>query len=218
MNDLSDVKSAFAQLPLIAILRGIQPQDVLAVAQQLIDADICVIEIPLNSPDALKSVALLVDRFGDRVVCGAGTVLEVAQVDAVHAAGGQIVVAPNCDPEVIARSIALGLLPLPGVATPTEAFAALRAGARHIKMFPAEQMGAAALKAWKSVLPSDAALYPVGGVTPETLGGFHRAGASGFGIGSALYRPGLSAAEVGKLAMVFSRARAVLAGASNSHL
>ena len=124
------------------------------------------------------------------VITGAGTVLDAASVDAVAAAGGRIVVAPNCNPAVIARALALGLVPLPGVATPTEAFTAIDAGARLLKMFPADTLGPATLKAWRSVLPEDAALIPVGGVTPGNLAAFRAAGAHAYGIGSALYKPG----------------------------
>jgi len=200
------VQAALAATPLIAILRGIRVHESVAIVEALLANGMPVVEVPLNSPQALRSVRTLVAHFGDAIVCGAGTVLDAAEVDGVAAAGGQIVVSPNTDPAVIARAGELGLIPMPGAATPTEAFAALRAGARHLKMFPADQLGPATLKAWKSVLPSDVAVYPVGGVTPDNLADFLDAGAAGLGIGSALYKPGMSVAEVVLQARRFSAA------------
>lgn len=200
------VLAALAATPLIAILRGIQVHESVAIVEALLASGMAVVEVPLNSPQALRSVRTLVEHFGDAIVCGAGTVLDATEVDGVATAGGQIVVSPNTDPAVITHAIELGLIPMPGAATPTEAFAALRAGARHLKMFPADQMGPATLKAWKSVLPSDVAVYPVGGVTPDNLADFLRVGAAGVGIGSALYKPGMSAAEVAIQARRFSAA------------
>lgn len=200
------VLDALADTPLIAILRGIQVHESVAIVEALLANGMRVVEVPLNSPQALRSVRTLAAHFGDAMVCGAGTVLDAAEVDGVAAAGGQIVVSPNTDPAVIARAIELGLIPMPGAATPTEAFAALRAGARHLKMFPADQMGPATLKAWKSVLPSDVAVYPVGGVTPDNLADFLAAGAAGVGIGSALYKPGMPVAEVAIQARRFGAA------------
>jgi len=202
----SRVLDALAATPLIAILRGIQVHEAVAVVEALLAHGMRVVEVPLNSPQALRSVQTLVGHFGDDIVCGAGTVVDAAEVDGVAAAGGQIVVSPNTDPAVIARTIELGLLPMPGAATPTEAYTALRAGARHLKMFPADQLGPATLKAWKSVLPADVAVYPVGGVTPENLADFLAAGAAGAGIGSALYKPGMSAADVAARARSFAAA------------
>ena len=200
------VLDALAATPLIAILRGIQVPEAVAVVEALLAHGMRVVEVPLNSPQALRSVQTLVGHFGDDIVCGAGTVVDAAEVDGVAAAGGQIVVSPNTDPVVIARTIELGLLPMPGAATPTEAYAALRAGARHLKMFPADQLGPATLKAWKSVLPADVSIYPVGGVTPENLADFLVAGAAGAGIGSALYKPGMRAADVALRARRFAAA------------
>jgi len=201
------VLDALASKPLIAILRGIRPTEVVAVVDALVAHGFCIVEVPLNSPDALGSVELLVRHFGDTIVCGAGTVLEAAEVDALAAVGGQIVVSPNTDAAVIARALALGLVPLPGAATPTEVFTALRAGARHVKMFPADSLGPATLKAWRSVLPAHAAVYPVGGISARNLAEFLDAGAAGLGIGSTLYRPGMSAAEVGAKAAELMAAR-----------
>lgn len=202
----SRVVDALAATPLIAILRGIQVHEAVAVVAALLAHGMRVVEVPLNSPQALRSVQTLVGHFGDDIVCGAGTVVDAAAVDGVAAAGGQIVVSPNTDLAVIARAIELGLLAMPGAATPTEAYAALRAGARHLKMFPADQLGPATLKAWKSVLPADVAVYPVGGVTAENLADFLAAGAAGAGIGSALYKPGMSAADVAARARSFAAA------------
>lgn len=190
--------------PVIAILRGVRPEEAVAIVEALLEEGLRIVEIPLNSPSPLRSIEAVARAFGrrggsgaeaddddaDAPVIGAGTVLDAASVDAVAAAGGRIVVAPNCDPAVIARALALGLAPLPGVATPTEAFTALAAGARLLKMFPADTLGPATLKAWRSVLPDDAALIPVGGVTPGNLAAFRAAGAFAYGIGSALYKPG----------------------------
>lgn len=180
--------------PVVAILRGVRPDEVVAVAETLAAEGVRVIEVPLNSPSPLRSIEAVARALGDEatgeVTIGAGTVLDAASVDAAHAAGARFVVAPNCNPAVVRRALALGVEPLPGVATPTEAFAALDAGARLLKLFPADALGAATLKAWRSVLPDDAALIPVGGVTPANLAAFRAAGAFAFGIGSALYKPG----------------------------
>ena len=198
--------------PVIAILRGVQPQEVVAVVEALLAEGVRIIEIPLNSPSPLLSIEAVAREFGDAVVTGAGTVLDAASVDAVAAAGGRIVVAPNCNPRVIERALALGLAPLPGVATPSEAFAALDAGARLLKMFPADTLGPATLKAWRSVLPDDAALIPVGGVTPDNLAAFRAAGALAFGIGSALYKPGDSPEAVRARARAFVAAERAARG------
>jgi 2-dehydro-3-deoxyphosphogalactonate aldolase len=176
--------------PVIAILRGVRPDEVVAIVDALLAEGIRIVEVPLNSPSPLQSIEAVVRAFGSDVVTGAGTVLDAQSVDAVAAAGGRIVVAPNCNPRVIERALALGLAALPGTATPTEAFAAIDAGARFLKLFPADTLGPATLKAWRSVLPGEVALIPVGGVTPGNLAEFRAAGAAAFGIGSALYRAG----------------------------
>lgn len=183
---------ALAQCGLIAILRGIAPPEAVAVAGVLHDAGIRVVEVPLNSPDPLASIRLIAAHFAGRMVVGAGTVLDPAEVEPVKTAGGDIIVSPDCNPAVIARALALGLIPFPGVFTPTEAFAAIRAGARHLKLFPAEAAGPATVKAWKAVLPRHAGLYAVGGVTAANMADWLAAGCSGFGIGSSLYKPGMS--------------------------
>ena len=201
-----------AALPLIAILRGIRPAEALPVGAALIAAGFVAIEVPLNSPEPLASIGQLAAAFGERALIGAGTVLDPAQVGQVGAAGGRLIVMPHGDPTVIAAAKAAGLLCVPGVATPTEAFAALAAGADALKLFPAEALPPAVVKAWRAVLPATVWLLPVGGITPATLAPYLAAGASGFGLGSALYRAGMSAPEVAERARAFRDAYAVAAG------
>ena len=198
------LRQLLEDLPLIAILRGIRPQEVPAAADALTGAGFRIIEIPLNSPEPLESLRHLAGRTG--LLAGAGTVLSPAEVEAVAAAGGRLMVAPNADREVIAAAKRLGMVALPGVATPTEAFAALAAGADGLKMFPAEILPPKAVKAWRAVLPASIALLPVGGITPESMADYLAAGADGFGLGSALYKPGMSAGELGQRAQAFARA------------
>jgi 2-dehydro-3-deoxyphosphogalactonate aldolase len=193
----------FKQMPLIAILRGIEPTSVLQVAQILQETGFLCVEIPLNSPDPLVSIAALRKHFGDQLLIGAGTVLSVAQVEDVHSAGAQLVVSPNTNPQVIRVAKARGLVSIPGFATPTEAFAALEAGADALKLFPAEAAPPAALKALKAVLPTQSAVFPVGGIAPQTMSAYFSAGAAGFGIGSALYRHGLATELVRERALAF---------------
>lgn len=188
---------------IVAILRGVTPDEVAGVGDALYEAGIRIVEVPLNSPEPLLSIAALVARFQDRMVVGAGTVLDVDSLERVKAAGGQISVSPDCNAEVIGRAVARGLLPLPGVFTPTEAFAAVRAGARHLKLFPAEAASPKTVKAWKAVLPRDVKIYAVGGVTPANMREWADAGCAGFGIGSNIYKPGMSADDVGKAARGF---------------
>ena len=190
---------------IIAILRGIRPEEVLPVAGALIEAGIAKIEVPMNSPDALASVAALAGRFGDVAVIGAGTVLTPGDVDRVQAVGGRLIVSPDANPAVIARTRALGLLSYPGVMTPTECFAALAAGADGLKLFPGSLIGPAGLKALRAVLPEGTEVLAVGGAGPENFAEWFGAGASGFGIGTALYRPGDGADEVA------ARAREIVA-------
>ena len=200
--------AAFARCPLVAILRGVRPDEIEPIGDALVVAGFTIIEVPLNSPDPLDSIARLARRLGARAVVGAGTVLRVEDVAAVEAAGGTLVIAPNADARVIAAAAARGLVPLPGIATPTEAFAALAAGAAALKLFPAEAASPAVLKAMRAVLPAGTRVLPVGGITPAALAPWRAAGAAGFGLGSALYAPGMTAADVGARAGGFVAALA----------
>lgn len=181
---------------LIAILRGLTPAEAPAIGAALIDAGITRIEVPLNSPDPYASIRLLADAHGQDALIGAGTVLAPEQVLEVQRAGGRLIVSPNCNPDVIRASKGALMQSFPGVMTPTECFAALAAGADGLKLFPAFLVGIEGLKAMRAVLPPDVPLYMVGGVGPADFAAWRRAGAAGFGLGTALYRPGLSAAEV----------------------
>ncbi|HBK45616.1 MAG TPA: 2-dehydro-3-deoxy-6-phosphogalactonate aldolase [Xanthomonadaceae bacterium] len=183
-------------LPLVAILRGLAPRDALAIGTALVDEGFRIIEVPLNSPQPLDSIALLARAFGERCLVGAGTVITAAQVYEVARAGGKLIVMPHADTAVIAAAKAAGLICTPGVSTITEAFAALHAGADALKLFPAEQLLSVVMKAWLSVLPPGTDLLPVGGITPDNMAAYCHAGARGFGIGSSLYKPGMNAAEV----------------------
>lgn len=187
-------------LPLIAILRGITPAEVLEIGAVLIEAGITTIEVPLNSPEALDSIGRLAGRFGSEALIGAGTVLSVEQVAAVDAAGGRLIVSPNCNTAVIGETKARGLASWPGIFTPTEAFAALEAGADGLKLFPGSMAGPGGLKALRAVLPEGTLVYAVGGAGPENFAAWRAASVDGFGIGTALYAPGRSAAEVARRA------------------
>lgn len=203
MTALARFDAAFAACPLVAILRGIRPDEIVPVGEALIEAGFTLIEIPMNSPDPLDSVARLAAAAGDRAMVGAGTVLRVADVEAVAAAGGTLVISPNMNPEVIAATAARGFVSLPGVATPTEAFAAIEAGATALKLFPAEGSSPPILKAMRAVLPPAMRVLPVGGINPANMAPWQAAGAAGFGLGSALYKPGDDAAAVGAAARSF---------------
>jgi 2-dehydro-3-deoxyphosphogalactonate aldolase len=205
MTPAQILTQALAQLPLIAILRGLTPAEAPAIGQALVDSGFAIIEVPLNSPEPLQSIATLTAQFPQALI-GAGTVLNVQQVQDVHAAGGRLIVSPNFNPAVVAKALSLNMVVLPGVATPSEAFAALDTGAHGLKLFPAEMISPATVKALRAVLPKAAALMPVGGITPDNMAPYRAAGASGFGLGSALYAPGRSAQEVQTQAQAFASA------------
>jgi 2-dehydro-3-deoxyphosphogalactonate aldolase len=198
--------AAMAELPLVAILRGIRPEEAEAVAEALVDSGFRLIEVPLNSPDPLRSIERMVARVGDRALVGAGTVLSASQVGDVARAGGMLVVSPNTDPAVIAASVDHGLISLPGYFTPSEAFAALSAGASALKLFPAEAASPAVLRAQRAILPRDMPVLVVGGINPDSMAPWIAAGANGFGLGSAVYSPGTDAREVGIRAARFAAA------------
>ena len=189
---MMNLEVALKACGIIAILRGVKPGEVLEVAHVLHEAGVRVVEVPLNSPDPFTSIAQLAKAFSGRMIVGAGTVLSPQDVNLLREHGGQISVSPDSNPEVIARARALGMEPLPGVFTPTEAFSAIRAGAKHLKLFPAEAAAPALIKAWRAVLPKDIQIHAVGGVTPSNMAEWLACGVSGFGIGSSLYKPGNS--------------------------
>ena len=195
MNHHQKFLNALQRIPLVAILRGLQAHEAVPIAQALVDTGWTLIEVPLNSPQPLDSIAAMASRFPQAVI-GAGTVLNVSDVRNVHAAGGQLIVAPNFNPAVVHEAVRLGMVCLPGVMTASEAFAALDAGATGLKIFPAEMASPAVVKALRAVLPANAVVLPVGGITPENMRHYLAAGANGFGIGSALYKPGMVAADV----------------------
>ncbi|MEN4919126.1 2-dehydro-3-deoxy-6-phosphogalactonate aldolase [Achromobacter spanius] len=197
------LQTAMAHCGLIAILRGITPAEAEPVGQALYDAGFRLIEVPLNSPDPLDSIRAMRAALPTDCLIGAGTVLNPDDCARIQQAGGELIVMPHSDAAVIRAAKKLGMASCPGVATPTEAFAALAAGADVLKMFPAEQLGPVVLKAWRAVMRPPIALVPVGGITPDNLSIYAQAGASGFGLGSALYKPGLSAADVGQNARAF---------------
>lgn len=203
MSHVAAFNEAFARCPLVAILRGVKPDEVEDIGEALVSAGFTLIEVPMNSPDPLESIARLAKRFEGRAQIGAGTVLTEAQVAAVEAAGGTMIISPNANLKVIAASAARGLVSLPGIFTMSEAFAALDTGATALKLFPAEAANPAVLKAMRAVLPKEAKVLPVGGIAPDTMGPWWDAGASGFGLGSALYKAGSSAGQVGANARAF---------------
>jgi 2-dehydro-3-deoxyphosphogalactonate aldolase len=200
---MPELKDRLQRCPLVAILRGVRPDEVEAIGAVLVEAGFAIIEVPLNSPEPIASIRRLVARFADRALIGAGTVTEGRQIAEIAAAGGRLVVMPHGDPAIIRRSKAAGLVVLPGFATPTEAFAARAAGADGLKLFPAEGSPPSVLKAMKAVLPPALPVLPVGGITPEKMAAYWQAGAGGFGLGSALYSPGMSAEAVRDRATAF---------------
>jgi 2-dehydro-3-deoxyphosphogalactonate aldolase len=205
--------SAFAQLrsyldqcPLIGIIRGVTPEDAEAIGDAIFDAGIRIIEVPLNSPEPLKSIEKLTAKFGDQALVGAGTVFTPGSVEDVQAVGGRLIVCPHVNASVIRAAATAGLVSCPGYFTPTEAFAALDAGATALKLFPAEGASPAVLKGQLAVIPKDVPIFAVGGISPDNMQPWLDAGASGFGLGSGLYKPGQSAAETAE------KARAYVAG------
>lgn len=197
------LRDCLRQLPLVAILRGMKPEEAPWVLETLVAAGFRILEVPLNSPRPLESIAYLVRHAPPGVLIGAGTVLTEAEVEGVAATGAKLMIAPNYAPPMIVAAKARGLITLPGVATPTEAFAALAAGADGLKMFPGELLPPAAVKAWRAVLPKDTLLVPTGGVTPDNVAAYRAAGADGLGIGSALYKPDMSRDELAQKAAAF---------------
>lgn len=204
-------------LPLVAILRGIRPDEAVAIGHALASAGFRVLEVPLNSPQPMESIRRLTQSLGDNHLVGAGTVMAAAQVDEVAAAGGRLIVMPHADTSVIRAAKAAGMVCVPGVATPTEAFAALAAGADGLKLFPADQVKPEGLKAWRAVLPKKIPVLPVGGIAPGTMAPWVAAGAQGFGIGSALYAPGVDADEVARRAHAFAQAWAAVSPKSQEY-
>jgi 2-dehydro-3-deoxyphosphogalactonate aldolase len=193
----------FAELPLIAILRGIAPDEAIDIGLALVETGFRLIEVPLNSPEPIESIRRLAATFGDRATVGAGTVLAATEVADVAAVGGRLIVSPNMSPQLIRATKQAGLMSGPGVATPTEAFAAIEAGADFLKLFPAEQLTPVIVKAWRAVLPKGMPLVPVGGITPDSMAAYVAAGATGFGLGSAIYKPGMTPLEVSRAAETF---------------
>lgn len=204
MTTIDRFRAAMRELPLVAILRGLKPSEAPAIGDVLVEAGFRLIEVPLNSPQPLDSIALLRKRFPDAVI-GAGTVLTTAEARDVAVAGSELVVAPNFDREVVEETVRLGMASLPGIMTPTEAFAAVKAGAHGLKLFPAELASPVVVKALLAVLPSGTQLIPVGGIGADNMDAWRVAGAAGFGLGSSLYKPGDDAATVrGKATAIVS--------------
>ena len=195
-----------SSMPLVAILRGLLPQEAASIGLALYEAGFRMLEVPLNRPGALECIAMLVRTLPEDALVGGGTMLNVSDVDAVYQAGGRLMVSPNCDAAVITRAVEHQMLCAPGVATPTEAFHALTLGAHALKVFPAEMVGHGGLKAFKSVLPQGTPLWPVGGITPESMPAWAAAGATGFGIGSQLFTPGVRVNEVQNRAVNYIQA------------
>ena len=206
MTPVEQFHHYLAECPLVAVLRGLTPDDAEAIGQAIFDAGIRILEVPLNSPDPLASIGLLQARLGDRALIGAGTVLDPGEVAEVKAAGGQLAVSPNTNPAVIRAAVAAGMVSAPGYATPTEAFVAIEAGAHFLKFFPAEASTPAVIRAQKAVLPRHVPVIVVGGIKPDIMAPWLEAGADGFGLGSGLYKPGQSSAETAE------KARAYVAG------
>jgi 2-dehydro-3-deoxyphosphogalactonate aldolase len=192
-------------MPVVAILRGVRPVEVEGIVEAIVAAGVTIIEVPLNSPDPFVSIELMAKRFAGRAIIGAGTVLSVADVQRCKDAGSQLIVSPNMRPDVIAASVAGGMVSAPGCLAPTEAFAALDAGAHAVKLFPGELISPSVVKAMRAVLPTAATVLVVGGVTVDNAGAFQSAGADGFGVGGSIYRVGTTAEEAGRNAAAFVR-------------
>lgn len=200
----------FSESRLIAILRGLTPQEALPVGTAIVDAGWRCLEVPLNSPEPFDSIAQLAKAFGDRALIGAGTVLTAEDVEKTAKAGGRLIVAPNTDAEVVKAALKLDMIIMPGVYTATEAFAAYKMGVRYLKLFPADSLGPTYVKALKSVLPKDSHIIPTGGVSVETIADFHAAGCRAFGIGSQLFKPGMSVADIKSRAEALAKAERAL--------
>ncbi len=203
-----DFLARLAAMPLVAILRGVRPDEVEGIADAIIAAGVTIIEVPLNSPDPFASIELMAKRFVGRAIVGAGTVLSVAEVERCAAVGAQLIVSPNMRPDVIKTTVAAGMLSAPGCLTPTEAFAALDVGAHAVKLFPGEMVTPSVVKAMRAVLPKSATVLVVGGVTVENSAAFRAAGADGFGVGGSIYKAGTTAAEAGANTAAFATALA----------
>jgi 2-dehydro-3-deoxyphosphogalactonate aldolase len=200
------LRDYLVDLPLVAILRGLKPENAEAVGHALVEAGFRVIEVPLNSPEPFRSIETLAKALPDEILVGAGTVLDPADVDGIKDVGGKLIVMPHADLDVIRRAKSHNLICTPGVATPTEAFAALKAGADAIKIFPAEAMPPQVVKAWRAVLPRNALVIPVGGIKPDTMKAYVDSGANGFGLGSALFTPTMTVDEIARNARAFEQA------------
>ena len=208
-----NVEEALAESGVVAIVRGVTPDEVLAVGEALHQAGVRVVEVPLNSPEPYESIDRLATEFKGRLFVGGGTILTEVEVDAVAAAGGRLMVAPNTNTQVIRHAVVIGMIPFPGFATATEAFSAIEAGARHLKLFPASTYGSAHLKALKAVLPKEVMVAPVGGVGAAEMAEWTKAGAACFGIGSEIYKPGMAAEEIHRRAVKLVRAERTARGA-----
>jgi 2-dehydro-3-deoxyphosphogalactonate aldolase len=202
---LSKFNAHMDRLPLVAILRGLKPEEALDMGHAIVNAGFYILEVPLNSPDPLRSIQILAEAFPNALV-GAGTVTTAQQVRDIKAVGGQLIISPHLDDNVVCEAVNLGLISLPGVATPSEAFKAIALGAHGLKLFPAEMISPAVVKSMRAVLPSNIRLVPVGGIGTHNMADYRKSGASGFGIGSALYAPGKSAQAVGESAAAFVKA------------
>lgn len=202
---LSKFNAHMDQLPLVAILRGLKPEEALDMGHAIVNSGFHILEVPLNSPDPLRSIQILAEGFPNALI-GAGTVTTAQQVRDIKAVGGQLIISPHLDDNVVCEAVNLGLISLPGVATPSEAFKAISLGAHGLKLFPAEMISPAVVKSMRAVLPGNIRLVPVGGIGTHNMADYRKSGASGFGIGSALYAPGKSAQAVGESAAAFVKA------------